>query len=168
MMALIIVLVLKNVCNPGIVMAGVPVLAAFCMGFSVKEIAGFINGGFGMVVGTLCIMLFALAYFGILHEAGVFKAMVGFIMKRLKNSVLTVLLATALVTFCTQLDGSGMTTALCTVPPLRPVYEKMNIRREALLLIEGLGSGVLTLIPWAPGLLEACAYAKIDINDVFR
>lgn len=168
MMVAIIVLVLKNLCNAGIVMAGVPIVAAFLMGFSLEEITGFVNSGMNSVMGTISIMMFAVAYFGVLHEAGVFKVLVNSVMKRLKNGVLGVLIATGIITCLTQLDGSGMTTALCTIPPMRPIYEKMKIRREALILIEGIGSGVMTMLPWAPGICEACAYSSLDVYEVFR
>ena len=51
---------------------------------------------------------------------------------------------------------------------MRPIYERMRIRREALVLVESLGSAVLTLIPWAPGICEASAYAGVDVYEVCR
>ena len=70
--------------------------------------------------------------------------------------------------FLTQLDGSGATTALCTIPTMRPVFEKQKIRRETLLLVESLASGIFCLLPWAPGLVEASAYVEVDPFEVFR
>lgn len=168
MMLAVLILLVWNKVHPGIVLGGVPIAAAFIMGFSVDEIQGFVNSGFGVIVGTLCIMIFAILYFGILHELGVFKWLVNKIMGLLKNSVFGVMVATALITILTQLDGSGSTTALCTIPPMAPVYEKMKIRKDALVFIEGLGSGIFTFLPWAPAVNEASAYLGLEAYDVYN
>lgn len=168
MMLAILVLLVLNKVHPGIVLGGVPIVAALVMGFGINEIQGFINSGFGVIVNTLCIMIFAILYFGILHELGVFKWLVNKIMGLLKNSVLGVLIATALISILTQLDGSGSTTALCTIPPMAPVYEKMRIRKDALVFIEGLGSGIFTFLPWAPAVNEASAYLELEAYDVYN
>lgn len=109
----------------------------------------------------------AVLFFGILQEAGVFDAIIKFIINHLGNNVLGTLLITAVIGMATQLSGSGATCALCTIPTVRPLYEKQNIRREALLLIETLASGVICLMPWAPGINEVSAYVDLDVYDVF-
>lgn len=168
MMIAILVLLVWNKTHPGIVLGGIPIIAAFIMGFSPRQIQGFMGQGFGVIVGTLCIMLFAILYFGILHELGVFKWLVNKIMGLLKNNVLGVMFATAIISILTQLDGSGATTALCTIPPLAPVYDKMKIRKDALVFIEGLGSGIFIFLPWAPAINEGAAYLGVQAYDVYR
>ncbi len=168
MMVIIVVLLVKGVRAPGTVFMLVPIVACLLMGYTPKEINGFIGDGLKSVVGTLFLMVVAVIYFGILHEAGVFKAMVRFVMKFLGNSVLATMIVTALVSFLTQLDGSGATTALCTIPTMRPIYEKQKIRCETLLLIESLASGIFCLLPWAPGLVEASSYVGVEAYSVFQ
>jgi citrate-Mg2+:H+ or citrate-Ca2+:H+ symporter, CitMHS family len=168
MMITIVALIVTNASHPGIILAGVPLVAALVMGFSVAEIQTFVNAGVGMICSTLCLMIFAIMFFGILHEAGVFVWLVNKILGILKNSVLGVMLATCVITILTQLDGSGSTTALCTIPPLKPVYEKMHIRRQALLFLECLGSGTFICLPWAPAINEGSAYLGVQAYDVFQ
>lgn len=167
MLAAIVVLLFKNVANTGVIMTGVPIIAALIMGFSFADINGFIGSGLNSVSGTLFLMVMAVLFFGILQEAGVFDAIIKFIINHLGNNVLGTLLITAVIGMATQLSGSGATCALCTIPTVRPLYEKQNIRREALLLIETLASGVICLMPWAPGINEASAYVDLDVYDVF-
>ena len=168
MLVVIIVLLFKNVANTGVIMTGVPIIAALIMGFSLNDINGFIGDGLSSVRNTMYLMVFAILFFGILQEAGVFDAIIKFIIKFLGNNVLGTVLITGVIGMAAGLSGSGATTALCTIPTVRPLYEKQNIRREALLLIETLASGVLCLMPWAPGINEASAYVNLDINDVFN
>lgn len=167
MLLAIIVLIFKAPASPGVIMTGVPIIAAACMGFSLAEINGFISDGLKSVSGTLFLMVFAVLYFGILTEAGVFKALIKFIMRFLGNSVLGSMLVTAVIAMASQLSGSGATCALCTLPTMRPVFEKQKIRMTALLLIQTLGSGVICLMPWAPGINEAATYVGVDVYDVF-
>ena len=168
MLVVIIVLLFKNVANTGVIMTGVPIIAALIMGFSLNDINGFIGDGLSSVRNTMYLMVFAILFFGILQEAGVFNAIIKFIIKFLGNNVLGTVLITGVIGMAAGLSGSGATTALCTIPTVSPLYEKQNIRREALLLIETLASGVLCLMPWAPGINEASAYVNLDINDVFN
>ncbi|MCD8148582.1 MAG: hypothetical protein LUE92_03245 [Clostridiales bacterium] len=167
MMVVIIVLLFKGVSSPGVIFSLVPIAAALLMGYAPSEVNTFIGDGIKSVGSTLFLMVFAVLYFGILHEAGVFRALVRFVMRFLGNSVLGTLLITAVIGMLTQLDGSGATTALCTIPTVKPIYERQNIRTEALLLVESLASGVFCLLPWAPGLVEASAYVGVEVYDVF-
>ena len=168
MLIVIVVLLFTNVANTGVIMTGVPILAALIMGFSFSEINGFIGDGLNTIRNTLYLMVVAVLFFGILQEAGVFDAIVKFIIRFLGNNVLGTTLITGVIAMATALSGSGATTALCTIPTVRPLYEKQNIRRQGLLLIETLGSGVICLMPWAPGINEAAAYVGLDVHSVFE
>ncbi|WP_434311747.1 SLC13 family permease [Hominifimenecus sp. rT4P-3] len=167
MLLAIIVLIFKSPASPGVIMTGVPIIAALLMGFGLKEVNGFIGNGLKSVSGTLFLMVFAVLYFGILTEAGIFKALIKFIMRFLGNSILGSMLVTAVLAMASQLSGSGATCALCTLPTMRPVFEKQKIRMPALLLIQSIASGVICLMPWAPGINEASSYVGVDVYDVF-
>lgn len=167
MMLAIIILLFKNIAPPGVIFTLCPIIACFIMGYSPREINEFIGSGMKSLSGTIFLMIFAILYFGILHEAGVFKALVKFVMRFLGNSILGTLLVAAMVSIATQLDGSGATTALCTIPAMKPVFDRQRIRPEALLLVESLASGIFCLLPWAPGFVEGCSYLGIDVYEVF-
>jgi CitMHS family citrate-Mg2+:H+ or citrate-Ca2+:H+ symporter len=167
MMAAIIVLLFRGVSSPGVIFSVIPIIACLIMGFGPTQINVFIGDGLKSISGTLFLMVFAVLYFGMLHEAGVFQALIRLVIRFLGNSVVGTMWATAMIGVLTQLDGSGATTALCTIPTMRPIYEKQKIRPEALLLVESLASGVLCLLPWAPGLCEAAAYVGVEVYDVF-
>lgn len=168
MLAVALILVFREVSNVGVIFSLVPIVACLIMGFSPAEINGFIGNGIKSIGGTLFLIIFAVLFFGILHEAGVFQALIQLVMRFLGNSVLGSMWIAALISMVTQMDGSGATTALCTIPAMRPIFERQNIRMEALLLIESLASGILCLLPWAPGLCEAAAYVGVEPYDVFR
>ncbi|MCD8148584.1 MAG: hypothetical protein LUE92_03255 [Clostridiales bacterium] len=167
MLVAIFVLIFKAPAAQGVIFTIVPIVAALLMGFSLTDINGFISTGLSSVGGTLYLMVFAVLYFGILTEAGVFDALVKLILRFLGNSVLGSCLVAMLVGMGSALSGSGATTALCAIPTMRPIFEKQKIRATCLLFIESLASGVIILLPWAPGINEASAYVGVDVYDVF-
>lgn len=164
----IIVLLLKGVAAPGTVFIAVPVAASLLMGYSLSEINDFVMTGLGQVSGTIFLMVMAVMYFSMLHEAGVFNFLVTAMTKRLKNSVISTIIVAQIISLITQLDGSGATTAICTITSMRPVFEKQKISREALMLILSLGSGILLILPYMPGLVESASYVGLDPNEIYN
>ena len=168
MFVAMVALILADKFHVSLVFVLVPTIAALVLGFSPKEIGNFAMDGFKSVANTATMMTFAILYFGILWKVGVFDLLIQKVLKLLGNSVLKVCFVTALLSNLTQLDGSGSTTAICTIPTLRPIYEKMKIRKEALMLIFSMMSGVWCLLPWTGGFLVACAATNVDIYECFR
>ncbi|RHV67514.1 hypothetical protein DXB18_05185 [Clostridium sp. OM02-18AC] len=168
MFVVILVLLLKNVSKPGVIFTGVPIIAALLMGFSLKDINGFIGKGLQSISGTTFLMVFAVMFFGMLHDAGVFKALIKFLTRFLKNSVPSTIFIAQLISMLTQLDSSGATTALLTIPSMKPLFERQHIRMEALLLVESIGSGVLLLLPYMPGFVENTAYVNLDVYEAYQ
>lgn len=158
MVIAIVILLLKGVTNPGILFAFVSIIGALIMGYSFRDLSGFLKTGFGIIGPVVFLMVFAILYFQILDEANVFKLLTRWIMKHVGNNVIAVTVVTDILSMVTILEGSGATCALCTIPPLRPVYEKMNIRREALMLVFTFGGGALLFMPWCPAINEQMAY----------
>lgn len=168
MFVLMVVLVLLDKCHASLVFILIPCVTALCIGYSLADIGNFAVNGLKSVASTSTMMIFAIMYFSVLWEVGIFDLLIQRVLKVLGNSVLRICFVTAILSNLTQLDGAGSTTALCTIPPLRPVYEKMNIRKQALLLIFSNVSGIWCLLPWTGGILVACAANNVDVKDVFN
>lgn len=168
MFVAMVVLVMLDKIHVSIIFTLVPTVAALLLGFSLKQIGGFATDGFRSVSNTVTMMVFAISYFGVLWEVGIFDLLIQKVLKGLGNSVLKVCFITALLSNLTQLDGSGSTTAICTIPPMKPIFEKMKIRREALMLIFSLMSGMWCMLPWTGGTMVAAAANNIDIYEMFH
>ena len=166
MMAAIIFCVFKDFCNTGIIFAGVSLVCGLIMGVPIRGLNFVVWDGLEQIGGIIYLMLFAVTFFGILHDAGVFKLLVRAIVKRLGNNLVSVFLITYLLSVGTQLDGSGATTALCTIPVMKPIYDKMKIRREALMLFFTVGGGTMLILPWAPGINECIGYVTKEQGAV--
>ena len=129
---------------------------------------GYIGTGANSVLNTVVLFTFAIVYFNILSDAGMFDVIVGAVMKRMGNSVSAILLMTCFLAFISHLDGSGATTMLITIPTMLPLYKKMRVSNVILLGYVGLWSGVENMLPWTSALARVSASTGVDPYELWN
>ena len=70
--AVILVLLLTQRVNAIVALAGVPFVGALIAGFSLADVSEFAMTGISGVVGVIAMFVFAIIYFGIVSDAGMF------------------------------------------------------------------------------------------------
>jgi CitMHS family citrate-Mg2+:H+ or citrate-Ca2+:H+ symporter len=133
-----------------------------------SALKGYVDTGANSVLSTVLLFTFAIVYFNILSDAGMFDLIVGAVMKRMGNSVSAILLMTCFLTAISHLDGSGATTMLITIPTMLPLYKKMNISPVILLGYVGLWSGVENMLPWTSALARVSASTGVDPYELWN
>ena len=135
----VIVLLLRNVTVPALAFVSVSTITAAILvatgAFTLDEMAGFIKEGVKGVHGTAILFIFSVLFFGVMTDAGMFDKIIGALMKKVGNNVVGVALMTCLIAIIGHLDGGGASTFLITIPAMLPVYKRLHMRRETLLLI---------------------------------
>lgn len=129
---------------------------------------GYITTGANSVLNTVVLFTFAIVYFNVLSDAGMFDMIVGAVMKRMGNSVSAILLMTCFLTAISHLDGSGATTMLITIPTMLPLFKKMHIPNIILLGYVGLWSGVENMLPWTSALARVSASTMVDPYELWN
>ena len=129
---------------------------------------GYITTGANSVLNTVVLFTFAIVYFNVLSDAGMFDMIVGAVMKRMGNHVSAILLMTCFLAFISHLDGSGATTMLITIPTMLPLYKKMRIPNVILLCYVGLWSGVENMLPWTSALARVSASTGVDAYELWN
>lgn len=129
---------------------------------------GYISTGANSVLNTVVLFTFAIVYFNVLSDAGMFDMIVGAVMKRMGNHVSAILLMTCFLAFISHLDGSGATTMLITIPTMLPLYKKMRIPNVILLCYVGLWSGVENMLPWTSALARVSASTGVDAYELWN
>lgn len=165
--AVILILLLTQRVHAIIALAGVPLVGAFVAGYSFEEISGFVNDGITGVVSVVAMFVFAIIFFGVLRDAGMFDPVVNRIIAFAGDKPATITLATTMLAIVTHLDGSGASTFLITIPAMLPLYERMGMSRLVLATCVALGAGVMNVMPWGGPTLRAAATADIDANDLW-
>lgn len=106
-----------------------------------KTLASFLSSGLSSVLNTAALFTFAVVFFNVLGDAGMFDTIIAKVMKYIGNNISLILLMTCLLCTISHLDGSGATTMLITIPTMLPLFKKMKLSPALLLLYVGLVSG---------------------------
>lgn len=168
MLAIIVVLLISNKISIIPVFGIIPVVAAVILGYGLKEIQGFMNEGFASVLNTIILFSFAVMFFSLLNDVGMFDVIVNRVMKYLGNNVLIVLYIACFVTIISHLDGSGATTALVTIPTMLPIFKKMKMRPICVVFVMCLMSGVMNITPWCASMLRITSVTGLDAQELWR
>lgn len=168
MLIIIVVLLLTGKVSLPPIFIGVPVIACLLCGFSLGEVSGFVGSGLSSVLNTVALFTFAVLYFSILNDVGMFDVIVNKLMRYLGNKVEIVMWITCLVATISHLDGSGATTMLVTIPMMLPIYKKMNIRPQALLLLAAICSGSMNMTPWCSSVMRLTAATGGNAYDMWH
>ncbi|MGT2666218.1 CitMHS family transporter [Streptococcus rifensis] len=168
MLITIIFLLFKGKVTPMVVFITVPTIAAFLAGFNIEEVVAFIESGIGTVSNMAILFIFSVTFFGVLADTGMFDAVVNRLVKKSQDHIVLVAVVTAIVAVFSHLDGATVTTVLITVPALLPLYQKLNIRPQLLILITACGMGVMNLLPWGGPVARAAAVLEMEANDLWQ
>ena len=168
MLAVIVVLLLTNKTSIIPVFGIIPIIAALILGYGLKDIQGFMNDGFKSVLNTIILFSFAVMFFSLLSDVGMFDVIVNRVMKYLGNNVLAVLYVACFVTMISHLDGSGATTALVTIPTMLPIFKKMKIRPACIVFVMSIMSGAMNITPWCASMLRVTSVTGLDAQVLWR
>lgn len=167
----VIVLLLRNVTVPALAFVSVSTITAAILvatgAFTLDEMAGFIKEGVKGVHGTAILFIFSVLFFGVMTDAGMFDKIIGALMKKVGSNVVGVALMTCLIAIIGHLDGGGASTFLITIPAMLPVYKRLHMRRETLLLICVTSMGVMNLLPWGGPTMRAASVLGVESNDLW-
>ncbi|MEU9572301.1 citrate:proton symporter [Streptomyces massasporeus] len=143
-----------------------PVLAALIGGFA-GDLGELTLGGLSTVAPTGIMIAFAVLFFSLMVDAGLFDPLIRALLRAARGDPLRVTIATAVLTLCVALDGDGASTFVITVSALLPVYKRLGMNPLVLSGVVCLGAGVMNMIPWGGPTVRAMAALKLDSSDVF-
>ncbi|WP_181359128.1 CitMHS family transporter [Streptomyces sporangiiformans] len=143
-----------------------PVLAALVGGFG-DELGELVLEGLTTVAPTGIMIAFAVLYFSLMVDAGLFDPLIRGILRVVRNDPLRITVGTAVLTMCVALDGDGASTFLITVSALLPVYKRLGMSPLVLTGVVCLGAGVMNMVPWGGPTVRAMAALKLESSEVF-
>ena len=145
----------------------VPVITAAVGGFG-PTMGKMMLDGLVRVAPTGIMIVFAIFYFGLMLEVGLFEPMVTKLVKLVKGDPLKVVLATAFLAVMVALDGDGATTFMITISAMLPLYERLKMRRLVLSGTICLAAGVMNIIPWGGPTARAMTTLRLDALTIFN
>lgn len=137
----------------------------------------FAGAGFGLgdmimdaiksMSGTAALLMFAIMYFGLMIDVGLFDRLVAGIQKLVGNDPAKVIMGTALLTAVVSLDGDGSTTFIVVTAALLPIYQRLGLSPVVLTCVAGLTNGTLNIVPWGGPTARAAAALGVEASDIF-
>ncbi|HGM1733365.1 TPA: SLC13 family permease, partial [Neisseria gonorrhoeae] len=143
----IVWLLLTEKVSPIIALILVPLIGALLAGFDVSQLKEFYSGGTKSVTQIVIMFMFSILFFGIMNDVGLFRPMIGGLIKLTRGNIVAVSVGTVLVSVVAQLDGAGATTFLSVVPALLPLYKRLHMNPYLLFLLLTSSAGLINLLP---------------------
>ncbi len=145
------------------------IIATYFLGYGDPwQISRWMINGVRQIAPTFMMLLFAIMYFGIMIDVGLFDPLVVKILKIVKGDPVKILVATVITTGIVALDGDGSTTFMIITTAFLPLYLKLGISPVTLAVFALMTNNVLNIIPWGGPTARVMAALKLDASDVFN
>lgn len=144
----------------------VPVAGALVAGFGL-ETANFAITGIKAIAPVVAMFVFAIIFFGVLTDAGMFDPIINIILRTAGNDPRKIAMGAALLAMIVHLDGSGAVTFLVAVPAMLPLFDKLGMKRKVLACVVALGAGTMNLVPWGGPTIRAATALNVEITDLY-
>lgn len=166
MVTTFMVLIMTGKISPLITLILIPTLYGVIGGFA-PELGPMMVDGIKSLAPTGVMLLFAILYFGIMIDAGLFEPLVRRILKWVKGDPFKIILATAGIALLVSLDGDGSSMYLIVVGAMLPLYRRVKINPLILTCILMQCSHVMNTLPWGGPTARASSALQVPINDIF-
>lgn len=160
-------LVMSKRLSPLVALLLVPVAFACLAGYT-TTLGPMMFDGLKMLAPTGVMLTFAILYFCMMTDAGLFNPLVKLILKAVKGDPQKIVLGTAILGICVGLDGDGATTYIITCAALLPLYRRTGVRLQVMATVLLLAIGVMNILPWAGPFSRAASAMKVDITELLR
>jgi len=167
MVTVFMILIMSKRLTPVVALIIVPILTAFLLGSSPDAIGKMSLDGVKALSPTGVMLMFAILYFGVMIDAGLFDPVVGRIVRLVEGDPLKVVLGTAGLAAFISLDGDGATTYMITVAAMLPLYQRLGMNALYLTCVTMLASGIMNMTPWGGPLARAASSLHVEPGEIF-
>ncbi len=132
-----------------------------------NELGEMMLEGVKKLAPTGVMLLFAILYFAVMIDTGLFDPSVKWILRLVKGDPLKVVMDTITLTLIVSLDGDGSTTYMICVAAMLPLYKRLGMSPLIMACLMMLASGIMNLTPWGGPTARAASALHVDPSDVF-
>jgi CitMHS family citrate-Mg2+:H+ or citrate-Ca2+:H+ symporter len=166
MVAAFMVVIMTRRATPIVALIAVPVVFGLLAGAG-TGIGKMIVGGIEDLAPTAAMLFFAIIFFGVMIDVGLFDPVVRAVVRVVGEDPAKLVLGTAVLAGVVSLDGDGSTTFIVTTSALLPLYLKLGVSPVVLTVVAGLANGTMNILPWGGPTARAAAALKISPSEVF-
>jgi citrate-Mg2+:H+ or citrate-Ca2+:H+ symporter, CitMHS family len=160
-------LIMSKRLSPVTALTIVPIVFAIIGGFSSK-LGEMMYEGLKVVAPSAALLLFAILFFGVLIDAGLFDPLIKTMLKIVKGDPVKIAIGTAVIAMTVALDGDGTTTHMITISAMLPLYLRLGMNPLILATISMLSVSIMSgMTPWGGPATRAIASLGLDANEFF-
>ncbi|MBO8187357.1 CitMHS family transporter [Streptomyces spirodelae] len=166
MIATFLVLIMTKKMSPIAALVLIPALFCVLVGEG-AHLGKYVLDGVGDLAPTAAMLMFAIIYFGIMIDVGLFDPVVRGILRFCKADPLRIVVGTAVLASIVSLDGDGSTTFMITVSAMLPLYRRLGMSVVVLTGVAATANGVMNTLPWGGPTARAATALHLDAGDIF-
>ncbi|MFE4693637.1 CitMHS family transporter [Streptomyces sp. NPDC056749] len=166
MIATFLVLIMTKKMSPIASLVLIPALFCVAVGQG-ASLGDYVIGGVGTLAPTAAMLMFAIVYFGVMIDVGLFDPIVRAILRFCKADPMRIVVGTALLAAIVSLDGDGSTTFMITVSAMYPLYKRLKMSLVVMTCVAATANGVMNTLPWGGPTARAATALKVDAADIF-
>ena len=144
----------------------IPILFALLGGFA-SQIGPMMLEGISKLAPTGVMLMFAILYFAIMIDSGLFDPPVRLILKLVKGDPLKVALGTVALALIVSLDGDGSTTYMICVGAMLPLYSRLKMSPTIMAGLIIMAGGIMNMTPWGGPTARAASALHVDPSEIF-
>ncbi|MFD5401224.1 CitMHS family transporter [Streptomyces griseorubiginosus] len=166
MIATFLVLIMMKKMSPIAALVLIPALFCVFVGKGAK-LGDYVIDGVTSLAPTAAMLMFAIVYFGVMIDVGLFDPVVRGILKFCKADPMRIVVGTAVLAAIVSLDGDGSTTFMITVSAMYPLYKRLKMSLVVMTGVAAMANGVMNTLPWGGPTARAATALKVDASDIF-
>ncbi|MEV4193772.1 CitMHS family transporter [Streptomyces toxytricini] len=166
MIATFLVLIMMKKMSPIAALVLIPALFCVFAGQG-AHLGDYVIDGVGKLAPTAAMLMFAIVYFGVMIDVGLFDPIVRGILRFCKADPVRVVVGTAVLAAIVSLDGDGSTTFMITVSAMYPLYKRLGLSLVVMTGVAATANGVMNTLPWGGPTARAATALKLDAGDIF-
>ncbi|MEO6531230.1 MAG: CitMHS family transporter [Specibacter sp.] len=166
MIAVFMALIMTKKLTPVVALIVVPTIFGLFAGAGLG-IGDMVMDSMKSLTSTAALLMFAIVYFGMMIDVGLFDPLVKLILRTLGNDPAKIVMGTAVLAAVVSLDGDGSTTFILTTAAMLPIYLRLGMSPVVLTCVAGLANGTMNILPWGGPTARAAAALKVSPSEVF-
>jgi CitMHS family citrate-Mg2+:H+ or citrate-Ca2+:H+ symporter len=144
----------------------VPITFGLIGGFA-SGLGAMMLAGITKLAPTGVMLMFAILYFAIMIDSGLFDPFVRAIVRVVHGDPMKIVVGSAVLALLVSLDGDGSTTYMITTAAMLPLYRRLGIRPLILACVTMMAGGVMNILPWGGPTARVAGALGVDSSEIF-
>jgi len=166
MIAVFMILIMTRAVSAMAALILVPIIFGLIAGHGL-DMGEMALGGVIALAPTAVTLVFAVLYFSLMTDAGLFDPLVRTAVRFAHGDPLKIALATATVATIVSLDGDGATTAIVTIGAFLPIYRRVGMNPLILAVLLGSANSIVNMMPWGGPMARVSSALNVPMLDIF-